>query len=207
VEPCARYVGGTPHENLPCVHCGVTYEHHQAAEVRHTTGGQWYIIDGINPEPWEAPTGEARRKKAPEKGFFVQMVTSEKQRSYQDAVRDAMRETYGEPDMATVDISVQFYFWRQKSNIADATNLQKSTEDALQGILFKNDRQVKKVFSEIVEQEDETEPMILIHVAPYIPTDFWVLDLATAMRDDLREMQGTPEPIRTADRADADDFF
>lgn len=206
MEPCARYVGGTPHENLPCVNCGVVYAHHTAAEVRDTSG-DWYIIDGINPEPWEAPTGEARRKKAPAKGFYVQMVSTEKQRSYQDAVRDAMKDTYGEPDMATVDIAVSFFFWRQKSNIADATNLQKSTEDALQGILFKNDRQVKKVSSEIVEQEDDTEPLILIHVGPRVPTDFWLLDLATAMRDDLRATQGAPEPIRTAERADADDFF
>ena len=206
MKPCVRYVGGTPSENLPCVNCSVSYDHHTPAEVRDTTG-DWYIIDGINPEPWEAPTGEARRRKAPAKGFFVQMVSSGKQRSYQTAVRDAMEETYGKPDLATVDIDLSFFFWRQKSNIADATNLQKSTEDALQGILFKNDRQVKRVSSEIVEQEDETEPLILIHVGPRMPTDFWLLDLAMAMQDDLRDTQPPPEPLRLVERADSDDFF
>lgn len=206
--PCGQYVGGTPAENLPCARCGIPYADHRAAEVSHTSG-DWYVIDGINPEPWEAPTGEARRKKPPAKGFYVQMVSSEQQRAFQQAVRDTMEETYGDVDLAVVDIRLEFYFWRQKGNarnIADATNLQKSLEDALQGVLYKNDRQVKRITSEIVEQEADTEPLILVHVSPALPTDFWVHDLATSLVEDQRAMTGTSRTV-DRDRGDAGDDF
>lgn len=64
-------------------------------------------------------------------------------------------------------------------NWADATNMQKLTEDALQGILFENDRNNFEVTSRIVQQTPQTTPGILILCETFseipvwsIPSDF-----------------------------------
>jgi hypothetical protein len=68
---------------------------------------------------------------------------------------------------------LELYFWRQVNTYdddgrrrvggyADATNLQKATEDALEGRLYANDRQVVQVRSTVVGQGAAVEPRILI---------------------------------------------
>lgn len=71
-------------------------------------------------------------------------------------------------------LTVCFAFWRQRavsrstsgrtttSQIADATNMQKATEDALQKIIFDNDRHNASVCSHVIEQGTDVEPAVLV---------------------------------------------
>lgn len=131
-----------------------------------------FYIDGVNPEPWEAPAASIGRKNGK---VFPHLRQSNKLRDYKTHVREAFTERY--PDFVPSDsdiLNVTFYFWREvesvetgkgrksRSNYADATNLQKSTEDALQGLLYHNDRQVKRVTTQIVTQGPDVEAGIVV---------------------------------------------
>ena len=95
--------------------------------------------------------------------------------TYQNAVRE---ELDGEPMLVGEMRRLTFYFFRRvdryidaadrvrSRNYADATNLQKGLEDALQGILFENDREVVDIRSVIVQQGHEVDPgFVVIHAA------------------------------------------
>jgi hypothetical protein len=72
-----------------------------------------------------------------------------------------------------------FYFWRRREEYqtpqarshrkheADVTNLQKATEDALQGVLFKNDKDVREVHSVLIAQGPDVEPGVVIGIDQY----------------------------------------
>lgn len=135
--------------------------------------GHWYVIHGVNPVPWTAPSVSVGRKKGGG-GFYPRVYSAAELKNYKEAIREEVQERY-DPDVLDGDIALSFYFWRHidlgttgkkkiSSKEADATNLQKSTEDALQGVLFKNDRQVKHAQSWIMAQTSDTEPMIVICV-------------------------------------------
>lgn len=121
-------------------------------------------ITGINPEPWSAGTAYKRGPHA------VGIAKDGKLRAYQDALIDEF--PVQNPNQTMLDkndtkLDVSFYFWRQTAAngaVADATNMQKATEDALQGLLYSNDRNNHKVSSTIMEQTPTTEPCIMIVV-------------------------------------------
>lgn len=141
----------------------------------------WYLLEGVNPEPWEAPEGSVGRAKGSGK-FFVQMHSPVGMREYQEAVKSQFKERYPEVVPVTYPVTLTFHFWRQRSveakaNIADATNLQKATEDALQGLLYMNDRQVYNPQSYIVEQLDDTPSLVLIGLSPLVPVDPHIFEL------------------------------
>ena len=88
------------------------------------------------------------------------------------------------------ELALQFYFWREldtpQSKKADATNLQKSTEDALHELLFVNDRQVQDVRSIICEQDVGVEPTIVIRWGPFVGiADPSPLQMRQALLDEL----------------------
>jgi len=137
-----------------------------------------FFLSGINPEPWTAPEASVGRKNG---GTFVQMHKTESLRAYQEAIREEFaaqnphwggHPVIGEGKQA----KVTFYLWRQlqsyeigdgrrsQRNIADATNCQKSLEDALQGILYANDRCIADIRTVIVSQDQHTEPHIVIEI-------------------------------------------
>jgi hypothetical protein len=99
-------------------------------------------------------------------------------RAFQDAVRDEME---GVTMMPPGEYHLQFYFWRQLARYldmddkrrqrhhADATNLQKGLEDALQGVLIDNDRNVRSIGSKIMAQGPEVEPRIVIMAQMHQP--------------------------------------
>ena len=123
--------------------------------------GIW-VITGINPEPWTAPEvsiGRRGGKLAP------QVFKREALRSFQEALHDYIKDNY-DPEPFSGDLAVRYHFWRaletSRSKVADATNLQKAAEDALHGLLFLNDRQVKDVRSGVVMQMPDIEPAIVI---------------------------------------------
>lgn len=137
--------------------------------VTHFDGTREYRIVGINPEPWAiGPLGTMSRggKKVPFIG------ANEVLTNYQAALRTAINEL--NPVMMEGPSELEMFFWRKldkysfgdstkhQRHIADATNLAKGTEDALQGILFANDRLNLVVYSHVVEQSTITHPGIII---------------------------------------------
>lgn len=68
------------------------------------------------------------------------------------------------------------FFWRQRAEYitpqarshrkheADGTNMMKATEDALQGVLFKNDKDTNECHWTIVEQGPDVEGKILLGI-------------------------------------------
>lgn len=141
-----------------------------------------FFIDGINPEPWTASEGSIGRHKGK---LTVQFYKSAGLEAYQQAVKEELLLNYTPDDRLHGDgepIDLEFYFWRNlattdlierrgRRNRADATNMQKALEDALQGVLFPNDRDVRSIRSVIVEQGADVEPAILIVLASYPALD------------------------------------
>lgn len=137
----------------------------------------WEIIQ-LNPEPWAiGPLSVGRSSK----GFYPKIGPNQQLVAFKEAVAEhfAGRKV----EMFTGEVELQLYFWRRldvyetpagrkssKKN-ADLTNLQKGIEDALQGILFKNDRSVKKVTSVEMEQSREVMPMVIVGVRDFIPEE------------------------------------
>jgi len=130
----------------------------------------WYAL-AINPEPWAVGTV------TPTKGKGARISPNPNLQTFQQAVKEELAAQvpfkFGPQEGF---LKVRFYFWRQTAkyldtndrvrqrNIADATNLQKGLEDALQGVLFENDRDVRDIRSVIVEQGTAVKPLIIIGV-------------------------------------------
>lgn len=128
----------------------------------------WFLLDGINPEPWEAPEGAVVRPKG--KKPFVQFHKTARSRAYQTAIQDEFKRQYPDVEPFDFECSVTFFFWRTldapRARKVDATNLQKSTEDALQGLLYVNDVLVTHVESFIMAQEPDADSKIIIWINP-----------------------------------------
>lgn len=156
----------------------------------------WYLIEGINPEPWQASEGSVGRKG---KSVFVQFHKPGGLRDYQEALASEFKRRYPKVECATGTVELLFYFWRHvdvenKAKVADATNMQKSTEDALQKILYENDRQVKHAQSYVVEQLADTEPMILIGIRPLQPPPANIFSIVEELHQDGPEIESNDWP-------------
>lgn len=140
--------------------------------------GWWHLISGINPQPWAVgPAGVARNGGK----LRAYIGRNEQLFQYQQAVKEALQASA----FPKIDgeVALRFYLWRQieqkdlgagrktSANRVDATNMQKALEDALQGIFYVNDRLVRKVMSEVVDQGPNVTPLILVHVRPWVGLD------------------------------------
>lgn len=137
----------------------------------------WYVAH-INPIPWTAPQVAVGRKGGK---VYPQVYSSEELKNFKMGLADAIEKKYPDAEVIEDELALEFFFYRsidteasnkrRKTHIADATNLQKAAEDALQGILFANDRQVVGVTSWIMEQSEEATPCIVIRVIwhPRVP--------------------------------------
>jgi hypothetical protein len=120
------------------------------------------VIRGINPEPWAIGTVNCYAKG---KGTIS---PNPKVVNYQLALReeilDRIEITGIKPAESLFTQDLSLFYWRstERGQPADVTNLNKSTEDALQGLLFSNDRMNRKVTGEIVEQHRHVEHVGLI---------------------------------------------
>lgn len=125
----------------------------------------------VNPEPWA--TGSAYVRRGGGKSFAA-VAPDKTLKTYQEAVRAelmARGATLLEPPYA-----LEFYFWRQNAqykspkgrtmtrNTPDTTNMQKATEDALQGVLIDNDRDVLAVKSHRIEASTKGAGQVVIVV-------------------------------------------
>lgn len=140
-----------------------------------------YRITGINPEPWAiGPLGVkyAGPKRIPFVGENANLA------SYQKAVKQYFKDNYVcQPHDGMTEF--EFYFWRRldqyelasgkkhQRHVADATNMQKALEDALQGVLVTNDRNVRYITSCVVEQGPDVNPGIIILHKTINPENFW----------------------------------
>jgi len=130
----------------------------------------WYVLPGINPVPWTAPSVSIGRKNGKP---FPMVYASSELKNYKTALAEALRE---QPlgDLIEDEIALRFFFWRRldpmegnkrrKGHVADATNLQKAAEDALQGVLFKNDQQVIHAESWVMAQHDAVDPLVVVEL-------------------------------------------
>lgn len=133
----------------------------------------------VNPEPWTmgvVSVGRRNGKIAASVGVSAQLA------SYQEAIREAAEQEWRGP-LLQGDIALHFFFWRNlasyrtpsgrlhRKHRPDATNAQKATEDALQGIVFENDRSVVDVHSTVVDQGADVEGYVVVKVWEVTPED------------------------------------
>jgi len=127
-----------------------------------------YHITGIEPEPWALGDLFVGKKGGK---FFPRIAPADHLVAYQEALREEFVLQNGHAHLIEHDdLRLVLHFWRSLGDgrqYADATNLQKATEDALQGILYANDRQVRDVRSIIQEQAVGIRPHIAIEVYRY----------------------------------------
>ena len=128
---------------------------------------QWFVLD-VNPYPWKVPPFSVGRAGA---RMFVKAGRDDGLHTYKEAIREQLERL--DPVMIEGPVDLQFWFWRNiikrgrsRDHVADATNMQKSTEDALQGILFENDSSVARVQSEIVAQGPSMPGIVVVRAAP-----------------------------------------
>jgi Holliday junction resolvase RusA-like endonuclease len=130
----------------------------------------WYILE-VNPEPWAiGPVGVGRKNDRP----FPIVGRNQQLDAYKRAVQESLGDDYLK---VTGRVTVTFFFWRRRDayttplqqkhrkHDADATNLQKATEDALQGYLYDNDKDNVHVESHLVEQGPNVNGKVVIRVA------------------------------------------
>lgn len=126
----------------------------------------------INPSPWAIGKASAipnRGRKA-----FVKIAPDKALKAYQDAVRSKLAEAGAKPEPGLY--VMRFTFSRQleqyvtvngtqTGNAADTTNMQKATEDALQGLVIENDRQTISITGHLAsESKTSTIPYVVIEV-------------------------------------------
>lgn len=118
----------------------------------------------INPQPWAMGTVTPYKRVAPNKTLVA----------YQSAIRDSLADA----GAVILDgpYSIRFTFARTRErfinpagkhgvqNQADATNMQKATEDAMQGVLIGNDRDVFHVESDNYPQGIDELAYVIIEV-------------------------------------------
>jgi Holliday junction resolvase RusA-like endonuclease len=137
-----------------------------------TPTARWFHLP-LNPEPWAVGSlGIGKRGGK----MFPTMSPNPQLTAFKQAV---VEELEGVEKLPPGEYELKFYFWRvlddyetasgrrHRKHQADTTNLQKATEDALQGVLIDNDRNVRRVTSEIIEQGPDIKPRIVISA------DFW----------------------------------
>jgi Holliday junction resolvase RusA-like endonuclease len=135
----------------------------------------WKVLE-INPVPWSVgPVGTAR------KGGKMYAYVGRNSELY--AYQQAVREILSEVEQFKGEVELSLFFWRQmepyrsiqartvRKHQADVTNLQKALEDALQGVLIENDKNVRAVHSYIVAQDHDTSPLVVVCVAPWVGFD------------------------------------
>lgn len=176
---------------------------------------RWLVVD-VNPEPWAiGPVGVSRKgsKLIPYVGRNQQL------NAFKESVAEAIKADYPDLEMIQGRVRLVFYFWRNRAayktpsdmvhqkHEADLTNLQKATEDALQGILFFNDKVVNDVRSTLVEQNENVRGRIVIgfEPSPLLPPS--VLELPDAVGDLLDSLDENKTKGQSAYDSNPEELF
>lgn len=166
-----------------------------------------YFVLHVNPEPWAVGEISGRRL-SPNPNLVA----------FQHAVKEALEDVTPLPDDFR---KLVFYFWRQQAryldvndrirqrNQADATNMQKGLEDALQGVLFGNDREVRDIRSVIVDQGPHVKDPGIIIRADRIYKDDFSRHVSQEIPELYRDLLVSgPAPAEGTDQwQEADDLF
>lgn len=140
----------------------------------------WFVLE-VNPEPWRiGPLGTKRAGKR-----VVPIVGRDTQGfAYKASIIEEITpklDPLWTPHQGR--FVLEFLFWRNRADYetpqarthrkheADVTNMQKLTEDALQGILFKNDKDTASITSSVVAQGPDVPGLVVIGFTP-LPEDF-----------------------------------
>lgn len=132
---------------------------------------RWFFLE-LNPEPWAiGPVGYSRRG-----GKMSAYVGRNQQLA---AFKEAVAEELGTGHEKVVGrVKLEFFFWRNRAEYttpqarthrkheADVTNMQKALEDALQGVLFDNDKDTNDIHSRVVQQGPDVKPCIVLSIEP-----------------------------------------
>jgi len=157
----------------------------------------WLFID-VNPEPWAVgPLALGRRNGK----MYPRMERNAGLHAFKEAVKGDLEDQ--QLMLPEGEYDLEFYFYRRldshiaesgrkvNAHVADATNMQKATEDALQGVLFGNDRDVRQVRSTVVEQGPDIKGCIIVHAQMYVP-----LNLLDWYPHDIREkLMASPQSL------------
>lgn len=135
---------------------------------------RWFILP-LSPVPWRVgPVYAARSKTSHRIGGGV--GRDQEVHSYQEAVRAEMKRQGA--TMIDGPFKLVLLFWRDmptyateksaraRAHEADGTNMYKSTEDALQGILYENDKDNIDGHWSIVEQGPNVTGRVVIGIEP-----------------------------------------
>lgn len=165
---------------------------------------RWFVLD-INPEPWAVGPLDLGRRNGK---VYATMGQNQQLAAFQEAVREEIGEGHEVWEGA---VKLTIYFWRNRAdyrtahdrivrkNDADATNMGKATEDALQGLLFVNDRQNNDVRYVIVEQGPEVKGKIAICVEPsHVPFNLEIPRIVGEQIDALDDKIETTTEDRNA---------
>ena len=148
---------------------------------------RWYVLD-LNPIPWRVGPVSTGRKGDK---IFGRVGPDAELQVYQNAVRETLEP---EAVLTQGEIQLTMYFWRDmdsytthqarthRTHQADLTNMQKALEDAIQGVLIENDKNVQCCTSIIMEQAHDIAPCVVICVEEWgtytplaytIPDEIW----------------------------------
>jgi Holliday junction resolvase RusA-like endonuclease len=130
---------------------------------------KWFVLD-LNPEPWAIGPVSTGRKGSK---IYAAVGRNTQLYDYQQAIKEELGPHH---ELIVGKVELKFFFWRNQAEYktpqsrahrkheADVTNMVKATEDALQGILFKNDKDTNDVRGVLVEQGPEVKGRIIFAV-------------------------------------------
>jgi Holliday junction resolvase RusA-like endonuclease len=111
---------------------------------------------GMRPVPWKSPT-------VTRSGVSFKDANLKR---WQKEVRDSgARAMKGGPYSCRVELVMDFHLTPRAGSAPDVSNLTKATEDALQGPVIVNDRQVGKITSRRVDRSDRDRAEIWVYSA------------------------------------------
>ena len=142
----------------------------------------WFLVP-VNPERWTVPPMTPGRVG---KKLIVKAGRNTMNDNYKQAVRESVISQGGELLAGEVfhlhlmfSRKLEQYLTENKRKMTrrrvDATNMQKLTEDALQGVLYENDVNNVFVSSQVIEQEKTTVPFIVIMCSGFAKSPYlWI---------------------------------
>lgn len=160
----------------------------------------WYQFH-VNPEPWAVgpiSVGRRQSKMVPVVGRNQQME------AYKEAIREEFAQRYPGDRVLPGRYSLDFFFWRRldsastgnrRQHQADGTNMMKATEDALQGLVIGNDRDVQRASWAIVSQGPTVAPGVVIRVQWGLKEDEALAHLPWAMQGEILGFNRHLEPV------------
>lgn len=100
----------------------------------------------------------------------VHAYTPPRTAAYYDTIQWALKAAGVRKPLAGL-LDVKMRFWRNCRGLpGDATNLAKAVEDASNGFLWEDDRQIRRLEIELIEYGPRIQGKIEIEIHPYTPT-------------------------------------